>query len=50
MTATELEQSQELADTEKAHHKGRPCSLINCIKYVYRAIKTKFPQVLTHAI
>lgn len=50
MTGTELEQRQELADTEELHQKERPCSLINCIKYVCRDIKTKFLHVLTHAI
>lgn len=38
------------ADTEKAHQKGRPCSLINCIKYDHRAIKTKFLRVLIHML
>lgn len=50
MTTTELEQCQELADTEKPHQKERPCSIINWIKYVCRAIKTKFLQAVTHAI
>lgn len=50
LTATELEQCQELTDTENTHQKDRPCSLINWIKYVCKTIKTKFRQVLTHAI
>ena len=50
MTTTALEQCQQLAATEKPHCKKRPCSFINRTKYVCRANKTKFFQVLTHAI
>lgn len=47
-TATDL--GQELANPVKPHKKEKPCSLINCIKYICKAIKTKFLQVLTHAL
>lgn len=46
-TATELGQRQELANPVKPHQNEKPCSLINHIKYICKAIKTKFLQDLT---
>lgn len=49
-TAATLGQCQELTDREKPHQTQRPCSLIHCIKYICRTIKTKSLQLLTHIL